>query len=129
MKTLLSKDTGDISQPFTIKSQVTVVAFGLEGDDEVTFEVVLLSTALQPSCQCPPGQVVMPSVAAAFPLDCCGTPIKLTAERPFVVLDAPQGFPLRAAWNVLPSEGQIVMYEETNTPNLTARLNGCPCED
>jgi len=129
MKTLLSKDTGDVSQPFQLKSQITVVAFGLQEDEEVTFEVVLVDSGRQASCQCPPGQVVMPTVLHSFPLDCCGTPIKLTAERPFVVIDAPQGFSLRAAWNVLPTDGQVVMYEETTTPNLNARLNGCPCEE
>jgi len=126
MNVLLSADTGDISQPITLKSQLTLVAFGLEDTDEVTFEVVLLSTPLQPSCQCPPGQVVMPSVAQAFPLTCCdGSVIKLTPARPFIVLDAPQGFLIRATWNVLPTAGQVVMVEETGTPNLTDCLRGC----
>lgn len=128
MNVLLSKDTGDVSQPITLKSQLTIAAFGLGGEDEVTFEVVILSDPLKPSCACPPGQVAMPSVAQTFPLECCEVPIKLTSSRPFVVLDTPQGFLIRAAWNVLPTAGQIVMYEETNTPNLTSRLNGCPCE-
>lgn len=128
MNVLLSKDTSDISQPIQLKSQLTIAAFGLEDDDEVSFEVVILTDPLKPSCLCPPGQVVMPAVAQAFPLDCCGVPIKLTPSRPFVVLDAPQGFLIRAAWNVLPTAGQIVLYEETNTPNLNNRLNGCPCE-
>lgn len=129
MNVLLSKDTSDISQPVTLKSQLTFVAFGLEGTDEVSFEVVLLSAPLQAGCQCPPGQVVMPSVAQSFPLTCCGEPIKLTESNPFVIIDAPQGFMLRALWNVLPTEGQVVMCEETATPNLNGRLRGCPCED
>lgn len=126
MKTLLSKDTGDVSQPITLKNQLTVVAFGLMDDDEVIFEVVLLSDPIKASCECPPGQVVMPNVAQAFPLNCCeGGAIKLTPTNPFVILDAPQGFLIRASWNVLPTSGQIVLYEETNTPNLSNCLRGC----
>ena len=129
MNVLLSKDTGDISQPILLKSQLTIAAFGLLGDDAVTFEAVILSDPLKASCQCPPGQVVMPTVAQAFPLECCAAAIRLTEDQPFVVLDAPQGFLIRATWNVLPTDGQVVMYEETNTPNLNGRLRGCPCED
>lgn len=128
MNVLLSKDTGDTSLPIALKSQLTIAAFGLTNTDEVTFEVVILTDPLKASCQCPPGQVILPSVAQSFPLDCCGTAITLTPARPFVVLDTPQGFLIRASWNVLPTDGQIVMYEETNTPNLNSRLNGCPCE-
>ena len=129
MNILLGKDTADVSQPITLKSQLTFAAFGLEDDDEVLFEVVILTEPLKASCQCPPGQVAMPSVAQSFPLTCCSGQVKLTATQPFIILDAPQGFLIRASWNVLPDDGQVVLYEETNTPNLNGRLRGCPCED
>ena len=129
MHTLLSVDTGDVSQPITLKAQYTFAAFGLLGADEVLFEAVLLTDPLKAGCQCPPGQVAMPTVAQSFPLTCCGAQIKLTPDQPFIVLDAPQGFLIRASWNVLPTTGQVVLYEATTTPNLNGRLRGCPCED
>lgn len=125
MNLALSVDTGDISQPIELRSQLTFVAFGLQTGEEVTFEVVLLSTPITPTCQCPPGQVVLPDVIQSFPLTCCEEPIVLTAERPYVVVDAPQGFLIRARWDVLPTQGQVVYYQETNTPNLTDCLRGC----
>ena len=129
MNILLSADTGDTSQPITLKKQMTFAAFGLVDEDEVLFEVVILTDPLKASCVCPPGQVVMPSVAQSFPLTCCAEQVKLTATQPFIVLDAPQGFLIRASWKVLPTTGQVVLYEETDTPNLNGRLRGCPCED
>lgn len=110
-----------------VGGQVTVVAMGLMPGDEVSFEMIF-APAIQPDlCACPPGIVELPSVAASAPMMCCGEPIKLTADNPFVVMDAPQGVRVRGVMQAALQSGIWVWAFETDTKNVTDRLRGCPC--
>lgn len=89
------------SDPFKIKQQVTIVASGLQGTDVVEFDVVSITKSAPASGDpCCPGQVSLPDFNSAVPLVvCCGCdskPVKLTATKPWVVIDMPQQVPLVA---------------------------------
>lgn len=127
MTILLNRDTGDTSQAHDIGQQLTIVAQGLEDTDEVTVWLVQLSRFEMPPCSCPPGKVLMPSVLSETQLRCCGEPIVLTADMPYVILDAPQGWKFRVKWNVANPTTQVVSFEQTNTQNVNDRMRGCPC--
>ena len=128
MKTLINSDTiSGISIPFEIRHQITVVALGLEPLDTVTIWLVLQTTPVRDPCACPPGQVVLPSVLDEVQLACCDVPIVLNRDRPFVVLDAPQGISLRAKLVTITPSTQWVGYQETSTANVNDRMRGCPC--
>ena len=62
-------------------------------------------------------------------LSCCGEPVVLSRDRPFVVLDAPQGSKLRARLETTLQDTQVVWFQNTATTNVNDRLRGCPCED
>ncbi len=129
MKTLIDRDTlNGVSTAFSIDEQVTVMAFGLQPGEEVTFWYVRLSQPFRDPCICPPGLPVLPSVLDEIPVLCCGVPVTLTIARPFVILDSPRGVKLRVKLETLdPLDGQYVAYQETSTPNINDRLRGCPC--
>ena len=90
--------------------QVTLVAMGLSGSDEVSFEVVYVPAMEPDPCACPPGQAVLPGVAAYAPLTCNGTPVMLTEENPIVVIGRPQNFLLRAVRNYSNGAGPIFVW-------------------
>lgn len=121
-----------VSDTFQIQSQITVYAMGLQPGDLVEFFVCLVSDLVRSACVCPPGNVVLPSVVDEVPLTCCGEPISLSRERPFVVLDAPQGIRLRAKLTQddpnEPLSTQIVWFNPTTTA-INDRLRGCPCQE
>lgn len=128
MRQLINRDTLDgVSPTFEIRSQITIVALGLEPLDEVTLWLVLQTTPVRDPCTCPPGQVVLPSVLDEVIYQCCGIPVVLTRESPFVVLDAPQGVTMRAKLETDTPSTQSVMFQETTTQNVNDRLRGCPC--
>lgn len=120
---------GGVSTPFDLIDQVTVQAMGLHAGDEVHLEIVLLSDMTPPACACPPGRPTLPAVIDAVPLSCCGEPVVLSRDQPFVVLDAPQGSKLRARLETTMQDTQVVWFQNTATPNVNDRLRGCPCED
>lgn len=126
---LIDKNTiSGISEPFEIDTQVTVMALGLDPLDTVSFAIVQLSDPARVQCECPPGNVVFPSVIDEVPLMCCGEPIELTRDNPYVVFDSPQGAKIRATLNFdgVPAT-QYVFYVVTNTQNVNDRMRGCPC--
>ena len=122
-----------VSDTFLIGTQSTVYAMGLQPGDVVEFFVCLVSDLVRSACVCPPGNVVLPSVVDEVPLTCCGVPITLDRDKPFVVLDAPQGIRLRAKLTQLdpnePLSTQIVWFNNTHTANVNDRLRGCPCQE
>lgn len=108
-----------------LDGQVTVTALGLYPGDKVTFELVF-TPAVQPDmCACPPGQVELPSVAAATPLMCCGTPVTLTLDQPYAIIDAPQGMRVRAVLDAGSPDSIWVWAQNTGTPNVNDRMRGC----
>ena len=48
----------------------------------------------------------------------------LSRDRPFVVLDAPQGSKLRARLETTLQDTQVVWFQNTATPNVNDRLRG-----
>ena len=112
-----------ISDTFEITSQVTITALGLEPEDQVTIWLTLLSEPLKGDCPCPPAMVQLPQVLDEVQLTCCGTPVVLSRQNPFVVLDAPQGIKLRAKLNSPVLTTQRVLLRET-----TSKPIGCQCE-
>lgn len=129
MKILIDSNNLDgLSIPFEVADQITVFALGLEPGDEVTFDIVMLSRFTPTPCVCPPFPVVLPSVIDELPLRCCEDIITLTRDRPWVIIDAPQGAKLRARLTAGgPITTQVVAYEETRTPYPSAFMRGCAC--
>jgi hypothetical protein len=114
------------SDPFKIKQQVTIVASGLQGDDVVEFDVVSITKSVPASGDpCCPGQVSLPDFNSAVPLTSCfgctnNDPVKLTAAKPWIVIDMPQQVPLRA--RVVSSDPSAVIeveYFETTSQGIT----------
>ena len=122
-----------ISQPFEVgEEQVTVYAYRLEPGQRVSFEIVALSELIKTACgNCPPA-VTLPAVVDAMELQCCGEPIILTREQPWVIIDSPQGAKIRARLEtsvgviVVPTD-QLVVYNKTTTTNVNDRMRGCAC--
>lgn len=121
-----------VSDTFQINSQVTIYALGLQPGDVVSFYTCLISDLVRAACVCPPGNVVLPAVIDEVQLTCCGEPVILTPDKPFVVLDAPQGVRMRAKLTQFdpnePLSTQIVWFNVTNSA-INDRLRGCPCQD
>ena len=134
MTVIIDKDTLDgLSQPFEVPAgeQRMVVAYGLaDPDDEVAFELVKLSKFAPAPCQCPPGRVQLPAVIWWASLRCCGEPIRLTAEQPYVVIDNPQEILIRARLTLggetLPEDVEVHL-QTVAVSNLNDRMRGCPC--
>lgn len=123
---LQAQTLNDRSEVFDLKQQITVVGFGYEPGQTTTFELVLLTEFVPDPCVCPPGQVILPGVADAVPLACCGTVIQLSQDNPFVIIDAPIGAKLRAVQHGGP--GPTVYFTETDTRDVNDRLRGCQCD-
>lgn len=128
MTLLIDNDTvGAVSLPFTVPvgGQITVFALGLAGTDYVEFEIVLYSDPMNHGCACPPlvFEPLAPELTA--PLVTASGALRLTPERPYVILDAPQGVPLRARFvGESPVVSQQVWFENTNTPTPTEFMRG-----
>lgn len=104
--------------------QVTVTALGLQAGDEISFELVF-TPAVQPDlCSCPPGIVDLPSVAASTVLKLGGEIIKLNADHPYVVLDAPQGMRVRGVLSAADHSGIWVWATNTSTANVSDTQRG-----
>lgn len=117
-----------VSAPFSIPmgGQLTVMGLGLFDSDTITFEVLYVPTARGEACECPPLNAELPQASSTAPLTCCdGTPITLTEDKPFVILDAPQGFILRAKIDATDPTGVISWLTETKTANVTDAMRGC----
>ena len=118
-----------MSAPFVIGKgeQYTLFATGLSGTDQVVIEILTVSTsspfAGDPCC---PGQVNLPEVTGAVPLKCRnGVAVRMTADFPWVVLEAPQGVSLRA--RVIAHIDAIVTVSMTESTGESCM--GCPCEE
>jgi hypothetical protein len=116
------------SQPFKIKQQVTIVASGLQGNDVVEFDVVAITASAPASGDpCCTGQVVLPQEIVVAPLNVCGcepeSRVRLTAAKPWIVLDMPQQVPL-VARVVAPIDAvvEVSLYETTSEGTVDA---GC----
>lgn len=121
-----------VSPTFSVDEQTTVYAAGLHEGDVVALEMVLISDPVKVDpCGCPPGNVVLPGVIDSMPLTCCGAPITLTRQRPFIIIDAPLQQLLRVRLTQadpnLPLDTQRVWMRPTKTANVNDRLRGCPC--
>ena len=122
-----------VSEPFEVSKQVTVYAYNLQPNEQVTFHIVALSELVKSACgNCPPA-VTLPTVVDEMPLLCCGERIVLTRDNPWVIIDSPQGTKIRAKLEtassgevVVPTD-QLVVYNETNTENVNDRMRGCAC--
>ena len=126
---------------FELKQQMTVVAMGMQPDDYITFEIVLISDAARAKiCGCRLLEAGTSSVYQLQPLMCpaCsdGSPrfVRVTPQNPIVVLDAPQGALLRAMYHGTGVDLHTVTVTvgESDTIDLTSTLRGCPpvyCED
>lgn len=128
MNRIILRAGEEVSAPFVVTSQVTVVARGLEPGDEVTLWLVLMTEPVRDPCACPPGQVVLPAVLDEVPHECCGEPVVLTRERSWAIIDSPQQTPIRVKWNLAGAPStQSVYLSDTNTANVNDRMRGCPC--
>ena len=113
------------SEPFKIKQQVTIVASGLQGNDVVEFDVVSITKSAPASGDpCCPGQVSLPDFHSAVPLTSCfncshDEPVRLTATKPWIVIDMPQQVPLVA--RVVADDDAVieVEYFETTSQGIT----------
>lgn len=128
---LIDKDTvSAVSQPFEVTTQLTIFAAGLAGSDYVELEVVAITPARRPSGDCPPYPVVLPTVSWSAPLKCCGDPIRLTPDQPFILLDHPQATKLRA--RLVTSDvgwtDKVVWFEVTKVEHPNDRMRGCSCD-
>lgn len=103
------------SEPFKIQHQITVFASGLQGTDTVEFDVVSITKSAPASGDvCCPGQVGLPDINSVNPLKTCdGTAVKLTAAKPWIVIDMPQQVPLRA--RVVADDAAVVEVEYFET--------------
>lgn len=111
-----------------IGGQVTVFAFGLEPDDEITFDMLYVPSLAGDPCDCPPGgQAELPQAAAVERLRCCGESIRLTYDNPYVILDSPQNIFIRANLEAEDTMAVTSWLVTTNTPNVNDRLRGCQC--
>lgn len=121
--------------------QVTIVAIGMQPGDYITFEAIHLIASAPPiACGCYITEAEMPYIAGVQELKCPAClsetlrPVRLTDRNPSVVLDSPQDTLLRAVYHGTGVDAHTVTvwYDETNTPDLTDTMRGCPpvcCED
>lgn len=133
--TLINANSLDgVSPTFEVMDQVTVYAYGLEPDQRVAFYMVALSEMIRSACGpgCPP-MVQLPAVTDEMQLLCCGDPIYLTRDQPWVIIDSPQKAKLRAkledALGVpqVPAVQTLVTFRVTNTNHVNDRMRGCAC--
>lgn len=119
--------TSEVRESETFKigfgKQITLLATGLEGTDKVVFEIVTLTSGGPAADVCCPGQVQLPAIDWAFPLtrNCgCDAPkaVELTATSPWIVLDTPQEFFLRAKVEAADDALVLVYKEETDSKLL-----------
>jgi hypothetical protein len=139
MNVLITNNTlTGVSAPFDVEGQLTVFAFGLTPEQRVSFWIVKLSDPLRDQCGCPPYAPRMPSIEEELPYECCNTQVILTADRPWVIIDSPQGAKIIAKLEALvddewvavaPPSGQYVYWLTTHTPDVTDCMRGCRCED
>lgn len=131
--------TSPVSNRFQIGKQVTITGTGIPVGGEIQFEVVSYedvplgnSTSLC-STSCSPGFPMQESVivgtARIMCCDCSNAnaeyPARLTADVPFVILDAPQKAWIRAVYSG-PGIGTFtVAMESTDTQDITAAMRGC----
>lgn len=108
--------------------QMTVAAIGLEAGDFIEFQLVFIPTVDPDTCACPPGQVILPHVAAYATVKCCGEPVRLTSDNPIVILDNPQRFFIRAVLTAADIDEVYAWAIETKTGSNNDRLRGCSCE-
>lgn len=132
MKDLITPNqVAEVSETFEIDDQITLIAFGLELDDVVEVWMVQLTDAAKGQCPCTPYGVVLPSIRSESQLLCCGEPVLLTPDQPFLVLDAPQHTKLRIKLirpdNLIPLANQYVGLIAKTTTNINDRLRGCAC--
>ena len=143
MKTLITNTTlTGVSETFDVDTQLTMFAFGLQANMRVSLWIVKISDPLAARCECPPFPVQLAQVEDEFPHECCNTPVYLTQDAPWVIIDAPQGVKMRAkleentgtesapVWElVAPPDGQLVYIVETKVQNVTDCMRGCRCDD
>lgn len=110
-----------------VGGQITVTAMGLSGNDEVTFEIVLVPALDEDICPCPPFKHSIPTIAATAPLLCCDDPVRLHEGRPTVVIDAPQNSRFRARLTAASPSDVWVFAAGTETKHVTKDMRGCNC--
>jgi hypothetical protein len=141
-------DTGSqsrVSVPFKVSGTIAITGFGLQADDEITFEIVELKegTLVDENGCCGDGCATTlnkppVNVVSATPILCCGCgcstleqlPRKLDKNNPRIFMDDMDGLTLRAVWN---NDGggfgtASVLRTSSQKTNLTAAEKGC-CEE
>lgn len=108
-------------------SQMTITAVGLEPGEYLEFQLVHIPSIDPDRCACPPGEVILPSVASFVTLTCCGEPIRVTPENPVVILDSPQRSFLRAVLSADPMSPVYAWAIESKTSDVSDRMRGCRC--
>lgn len=122
--------------------QYTIVAVGMQPGDFITFEVIHVNPGARAIiCGCYLTPETMASLIGIQELLCptCESdgaprPVQLTERNPILVLDWPQDTLLRAIYHGDGVDmGTVTVWAvETNTPDLTDAMRGCPplcCED
>ena len=122
---LLITSTPAIAMP----AQMSFIALGLIGAQQIVFEVVTIPGSTFDPCACPPGQVTLPAVTAVMPLTCCGQRVTLTEANPRVVIDELEGFVIRAVkTNGAEMNQNLYLFaRETRIENVNDRMRGCGC--
>lgn len=127
MTDLIIPGEGPCSGAFQVRGQITVFSSGLDEGDVVTFELVTFEGLQSGACPCPPLVVDDPAIASHTPIECCRGPVRLTAARPFAVLDLPDGSFFRACIEYADGpNAQHIWFAETHIADVTDYMRGCP---
>jgi uncharacterized repeat protein (TIGR01451 family) len=130
-----------LSKPIKISGTMSFTAFGLQDDDEITFELLQLRESTPADDECCDdgcaGSVKMPNVVvvSATPLLCCGCsceglsqfPRSLNKKNPRIFFDDLDGLTIRAVWN---NDGSgfgtaTVLSGQVSNMTLTDAMRGC----
>lgn len=131
--TVIIDADGETSKVFTISEgkQVTLTAYGLSKADSVVLEIVRLSDGVAFSGD-PCNVCLSPSIEVidSTPLLCPNrSPVVMTKEYPYVVIDAPQNTPIRA--RVISALPGAIKVEAQITDSRGEMANTCsralPC--
>lgn len=127
MTDLITPDNGPCSAAFQVSGQIMVFSSGLEPGDVVTFDLLTFAGLQTGACPCPPLVVEDPAIESITPVACCRGPVRLTADRPFAVLELPQGSSFRACIEYASAaDAQHVWFVQTNLTHVTDFMRGCP---
>lgn len=133
---LFNPDSLDVySVVFEVKTQLTVMATGMQPGDYISFEIIKISGDQRAKiCGCRLTPAILATIEALQELQCPACeeltqrPVRVTPQNPTAVLDVPQGTLLRAVYHGtgLDLRSVYAWGVESSTPDLTDTLRGCP---